>query len=126
MDCLEYLQSAVTDKMSLEDIINTFDKMCNMPIEDDTILFETGTFDFTGSEMFYFSLVRQFPNEEDEYYQIHVDVMYRPSEKNKVFSEATWDEDVEENIFDYIRNTEAFAVAKCDEIIEVSVYMDET
>ena len=126
MDNLEYLKSIVTDGMSLEEIVDAFEKMCQKPMKEDTILFETGTFDFTGNEMFYFSLVRQFPNEEDEYYQIHVDIMYKPCEENRDFSEATWDEDIEESIFDYIRNSEAFVVAKSDEIVEVSIYMDET
>ena len=52
--------------------------MCNIPTEEDIILFETETYSFTGKPMFYFSLVRQFPDDEEEYYQIHVDVLYSP------------------------------------------------
>lgn len=60
-----------------------FEEMCNMPLKEDMILFETGTYSFTGKPMFNFSLVRQFPNDEEEYYQIHVDVLYIPTEENK-------------------------------------------
>lgn len=40
--------------------------MCNMPLKEDMILFETGTYSFTGKPMFNFSLVRQFPNDEED------------------------------------------------------------
>lgn len=80
---LEYLQNRISDKSSLEDIVDVFEKMCNIPFKEDMILFETGTYSFTGEPMFYFSLVRQFPNEEEEYYQIHVDVLYMPTAENK-------------------------------------------
>ena len=41
-----------------------------------------------------------------------VDILYKPTSENKIFSEATWDEDLSENIFDYIRRSEVFAYAK--------------
>ena len=52
-----------------------------------------------------FSLVRQFPNDEEEYYQIHVDVLYIPTEENKDFQRTIWNEDIEEDIFSYIKKT---------------------
>ena len=96
---LKYLQKKISDKSSLEDIVNVFEEMCKKPIEEDMILLETGTYSFTGEPMFYFSLVRQFPNCEEEYYQIHVDVLYVPEEGNKNFQQGTWNEEIEENIF---------------------------
>lgn len=122
---VDFLKNEITNEMTLENIIQVFEKMCRIPIENDMILFETGTYSFTGEPLFYFSLVRQFPNEEDEYYQIHVDVLYKPNEQNKLFIEATWNEDLNENIFDYIRKTEAFTYAKGEKYIEVEIYIDE-
>ncbi len=112
--------------MMLEDIVDVFEKMCQTPIQDDTILFETGTYSFTGDPFFYFSLVRQFPNEEGEYHQIHVDILYKPSHENKSFFNTVWKEELDENIFDYIRKSKVFAYAKRDKIIKVEIYMDET
>lgn len=123
---IRFLKDKITDKMPLEDIINVFEQMCGTPLEEDMILFETGTFTFTGKPLFQISLVRQFPNDEDEFYQIHVDILYQPTSENKMFHEATWDEDLGENIFDYIRKSEAFAYAKKKEYIKVEIYMDET
>ena len=123
---VDFLKNKITDKMPLEGIVNVFEKMCGMPIEEDMILFETGTFSFTGKPLFQISLVRQFPNGDGEYYQIHVDVSYEPANENKKFSEETWDEDINENIFEYIRKSEVFAYAKDKEYINVEIYLDET
>ena len=123
---LKYLQNNISSKMTLEDIVYVFEKMCSMPIKDDMILFETGTYSFTGKPMFYFSLVRQFPNNEEEYYQLHVDILYNPSDENKSFEQTTWNEDIDENIFEYVRNTQAFAFCKNTEYNKVDIYLDET
>ena len=112
--------------MPLENIVDVFEQMCQTPIENDMILFETGTFSFSGEPLFYFSLTRQFPNEEEEFYQIVVNILYKPTDENKAFHAAVWNEDIGENIFDYIRKSEAFAYAKRDEYIRTEIYMDET
>ena len=54
---LEYLKNTITDDMTLEEIVDIFEKMCQTPVDEDMILFETGTYNFTGEELFYFSLV---------------------------------------------------------------------
>lgn len=72
------------------------------------------------------ALVRQFSNDDEEFYQIHVVILYKPTAENKIFSETTWDEDLDENIFDYIRKSASFAYARNHEYIEVKIYMDET
>lgn len=50
-----------------------------------------------------FSLVRQFPNEDEEFYQVHVKVLYKPDN---------------ENIFSYIRNSKVFEYAKNKNTVE--------
>ena len=40
--------------------------------------------------------------------------------------QSIWDEDLDENIFDYIRNSEVFAYAKDKEYLKVKIYLDET
>lgn len=123
---VEYLKKEIAPKMAVDDIVNIFEKMCQIPVENDRILFETGTFNFTGESMFYFSLVRQFPNDEEEFVQIHVDLQYKPTNENEAFQSAIWSEDIKENIFDYIRNSQAFAYAKNREHVQIEIYMDET
>lgn len=123
---LKYLQNRISDKSSLEDIVDVFEEMCNIPVKEDMILFETGTYSFTGEPMFYFSLVRQFPNHEEEYYQIHVDVLYVSTAENKNFEQNIWNEDIEENIFSYIKKTSEFSFCKNKEFSKVELYLDET
>ena len=94
------------------------------------ILFETGTFTFQtihSEPRFYFSLVRRFPIENDDaYYQIHVGILFLPDGINREFSGAVRDEDIEGNIFDYIRNSKAFAYAEFAAYEQLKIYMDET
>ena len=124
---IKFLEDKITDKMSVEEIVDVFEQMCSTPLEEDMVLFETGTFTALSKEPFFqISLVRQFSNDEEEFYQIHVVILYEPTAENKVFSEATWDEDLDGNIFDYIRKSEVLTYARNHKYIEVKIYMDET
>ncbi len=122
----EYLRNAITDKMTLKDIDDIFENACHPMNEDDMILFEIGTYSFTGEELFYFSLVKQVPAEDDEYRQLHIDVLYKPNVENRKFNTTVWDDGLEEDIFDYIRNSEAFNYAQKDHYIQTDIYADET
>ena len=126
MNYLEKLNGSINHSMPLPDIVKAFEEMCEEPIDNDMILFETGTFSFTGEPLFYFSLVRQFPNDDDEYYQIHVDVLFKPNITNHEFSFAVWNIDIKENIFDFIRKSAAFEYVKSEPYQRIDIYMDET
>lgn len=124
---IDFLKKRITDKMPTEDIVKVFEQMCDMPIEDGMILFETGTFTSHSKEpLFQISLVKQCSNEDEEFYQIHVDILYEPDNENKLFSESTWDEDISESIFDYIKESRSFAYAKNKDYIKIEIYLDET
>ena len=124
---LEFLRERITDKMSLEDMVVIFEDLCREPIDDEMILFEVGTFtNVSDKPLFQLSLVRQVHDEDEEYYQVHLDIFYEASRENQIFSESTWDEDLEENIFDYIRNSEVFVYAKEQKYLAVKIYMDQT
>ena len=124
---LEFLRERISDKMSLEDMVAIFEDLCREPIDDEMILFEVGTFtSIADKPLFQLSLIRQVPDEDEEYYQVHLDILYEASRENQIFSESTWDEDLEENIFDYIRASEVFNYAKEQEYQAVKMYMDQT
>lgn len=83
----------------------------------------------TGKSQFYFSLVRQIPDGEGEYIQLHADVLYKPTEKNSEFEEMVWSDEfygLEENIFDYIRKSDVFNSVKEDTYESVDIYVDGT
>ena len=124
---LEFLKDRITDKMPLEDMVEIFEDLCSVPIEDEMILFETGTYSaISNKPLFQLSLVRQAPNEDEEFYQVHLDIFYESCQENEIFHESIWDEDLEENIFDYIRASEVFAYAKEQEYLAVKMYLEET
>ncbi len=129
MNILEFLEKEIVDNQRLDGLISAFEEMCEIPIEEESekmILFETGTYSFNGKPMFHFSLVRQYPNEEEEYYQLHLDIMYEPTPDNGSFQQATWSFEVEDNIFAYIRKSKEYMCLKDILIARVDVYMDET
>lgn len=124
---INFLKDKITDKISFGEIVNVFEQMCNIPLEEDMIFFETGTFTtFADEPMFQISLVRQFSNEDEEFYQIHVDILYESDNENKMMSESICDEDLSENIFTYIRNSKIFAYAKNKKYSKVKIWCDET
>jgi len=123
---LKFLQERITKDTSLESIVATFEQMCSISVKEDMILFETGTFDFSGEERFYFSMVRQFPNDEEEFYQLHVDVLYEPTEKNKDYQQTVWNEEIDENIFEYIKSSLEYKHCKGDRICNLVIYLEET
>lgn len=58
---IKFLEDKITDKMSVEEIVDVFEQMCSTPLEEDMVLFETGTFTaFSKEPFFQISLVRQF------------------------------------------------------------------
>ena len=129
MNILEFIKKEIANKHNLDDLISAFEEMCEIPIEEEfekMILFETGTYSFTGKPMFYFSLVRQYPNEEEEYYQLHLDIMFGPTPDNSSFEQTTWSFEIEDNIFDYIKKTKEYMCLKDIPIAKIEVYMDET
>ena len=126
MYLLEQLNESINESMSLSDIVKAFEKMCEEPIDNDMILFEAGTFSFTGESLFYFSLTRQFPNDDEEYCQIHVDVLFKPNMTNHEFSFTVWNIDIKDNIFDFIRKSAAYEYAKSEPYQRIDIYMDET
>lgn len=131
MNWEKILRLSISDHMTLDEIISKFEKMCDIDLEledpaDDVRLFETGTYDFTGEELFYFSLVRQFPNEEEEFCQLHLDVLYSSDDANRGLSESAWSFDIDTDFFAYVRNSKAYMAVKDYDIIRVDVYMDQT
>lgn len=74
--------------MSLEDTVNVFEEMCDTPFDEEIILFETGTFTrLSNKPLFQISMVRQVPNDDEEFYQVHLDIFYKPTSENAEFRE---------------------------------------
>lgn len=127
MTTLAFLKENAKTGMTLPELVDVFAEMCSMTVEGESQIFmETGIFDFTGDSKFYFTLTRQFPNGNEEYYQLQMEVIFPVTEKNKHLHGALWDTDVEGDFFRCVRSSRAYHAMKDITPIDVQVYLDET
>lgn len=126
MSLLEFLQNNISSNNTVDEIINVFEEMCKTPIEEDLLLHEYGAYDFTGEELFYYDLVRQYPDGKGEYVQLRVRLMFSPDEENRCLEDTLWSDDTDENFFDYIRKSSVYEYAKNHKIKAVEIWIDET
>lgn len=122
------LKEAIRDGMTLEEMIDAFARMCEIPVGDpDDLLFETGSYNFTGEKMFHFCLVRQFQFlDEDEYVQLHLRVLYAPSARTALLYRVKWASLTKGDFFDMVKSSRAFKTVKEMPIAGVEIRVEET
>ena len=122
------LRDSIKDGMTLDEMIDAFVAMCRLSVGDpDDLLFETGTYNFTGKKLFYFSLVRQFQYKNgDEYIQLHLDICYTPSPATARICDTEWGSLLEGDFFDMVRSSTAYAKVKDQPIAIIEVRIEET
>ena len=126
MSLLMFLKKNISINNTVDEIIDVFEEMCKTPIEDDLLLHEYGVYDFTGEELFYYELIRQYPDGEDEYYQLCVSLMFAPDEENQCLEASFWSDETDENFFDYIRKLPAYDYVKNHNIKSIDIRIDQT
>ena len=126
MNILEYLIKNITADKNLDEIIDVFDFMCKTPIDEDLLLNEYGVYKFTGEELFYYDLVRQFPNDEDEYYQLRVSLMYLPDDENRSIKATIWSDTIDGDFFEYIRKSDGYKYAQKHKFKAFDIRIDQT
>lgn len=101
-----------------------------MPIDtdDDTLLLDTCFYDptFSGNIVHNFSLVRQFPNKKDEYYQIHLDIMLETQQKEISFPSPIWSDTIDSDFFAVVRASDPYLQAIKEKVLKVEVHLDQT
>jgi len=130
----EFLQESVSEESSLDGILSAFEAMCAEEVsysggiygDYEVLLFESGTYDFTGEPLFWFSLSRMVPDGIGEYEQLQVNVLYEPSKENADFSDTVFSDEIEEDFFDYVRDSETFRVMRSAEIQKVEILLENT
>ena len=89
------------------------------------LLYEIGTYTFSGKENFYFSLVRQFTNNAvGDFKQLQMQILYEPSEYTKDFKLAIRNTEIEEDLFDFIRNSDTYIALQDKKVgnIKIGLY----
>ena len=126
LDAFAFLDKATDTPMPLSQLVDTFEEMCHIPVEGgSTLLFETTTDDFTGISLFFFTLVREYPNPAGGVFHLHLDVIYEPNEANQHFSCSLSQQEIEGDFFDFVRHSPAYLSAQNEKILKGSVYLDE-
>ena len=76
--------------------LQVFRSFAEIPVAcaEDLLLFQTGTYDFTGPELFSLDLTRQFTHEEDGEYagmeQLHCVIYYEPTPELRGLTRNLW------------------------------------
>ena len=134
-ELLKYLETNVDENSTIEQIVATFAKMREMPIDgvdeyDDMILFEAYAQNGKKSSTFDISLVRQFPTYyDDEFYQLRICATYAMPLKPKKINECVWSDELDESsgdIFDYVRDTRAYEYAGNQKPLKLEIDLGET
>lgn len=122
------LRDSIHDGMSLADMVTAFENMCAIDLgEPDNLLFETGIYNFTGEKRFYFNLVRQFQFlDDEEYVQLHLDVMYDPSAKPFGLPRVHWGEPADGEFFNVVRSSREYRAVIDQPIIAVDIRVERT
>lgn len=81
---------------------------------DDALLFECGTYNFTGEDLFHWGLVRQFSferrGEYDHMEQLHIEITFDPEEDLLAFQDTVWTYDFKslDEFFEAVEKLESF------------------
>lgn len=126
MSLMRFLNDHISSDNTVDEIIDIFEEMCKTPMEEDLLLLEYGVYNFTGEELFYFDLVRQYPDGDGEYYQLRVSLAFAPDNENANLNGTFWSDDTEENFFDSIRRTAGYEYTKINRIKYIDIRIDQT
>lgn len=125
-DSLAFLQAHIDDSASFGQIMDVFAELCAQPTAGEELLFEAGTYAFTGEPLFTVSLARQIPNGEDEFFQIRAEWSFRPDADNAGIEDVIWIDPTDADAFSAVRQSAAFAYADSHTAQSVDVRIDET
>ena len=123
------LEEETKQVTTLDQAIDAFFKVVSSakPNDEEMLLYEVGCYAFDGSEeSCLFCLVRQTPTRDDEYYQMHMEIVYEAGEEERKLSECEWYEEGDDDLRNYVHQSNAYNVLKDKQILKIKVWVDET
>ena len=123
------LEKEIKQDMTLDQAIDAFFKVVSSakPNDEEMLLFEVGCYPFEGSEnSCLFCLVRQTPSPDDEFYQMHMIVVFEAGKEEKKLNESVWHEEVDDDLREYVLASKAYKILKNKQIKKIAVWVDET
>lgn len=120
-------------KPDLTLIISIFKEFSKVDIDcsSDAFLFQCGVYNFTGEELFYWDIVRQFEievdNEYDHMEQLHFEVKFIPTQDLRKFNITKWSFELEsDEYFSMVESLEEFTVPFKEYIPKsIAIYQEE-
>lgn len=125
--CVERLREELKEASSIEECVDAFEKECRDQLDpDEMILFECGSYPWNKGQ-FSFSLTRQYPDGiDDEFFQVKLEVLFESDEANEKLFDSAWDEQLKEDIFDYIRRSKSYHYAQENKFSRIRIYISQT
>ncbi len=132
IDMSEQLKAATASAETLNEYVNGFEELCRVECGDseEVCFLETGNYDFSGEDEFYFSLIRQYKANPsaDEYIQVHMDIVFDPI---KVISQSQiWSDEFDNNeeFFNAVKSSELLNYINDNNLNpkRIDIYADET
>ena len=123
------LEKKIDQDMSLDEAIQAFfDVVAEAkPNDEEMLLYEVGCYSVdSDSKACMFCLVRQTPSPDGEFYQMHLELQYDICDEVRSLNECEWHEKGDDDLQEYVKNSEAYKVLKDKPIKKISVWVDET
>ena len=119
-DVPEYRRGDIEECETPVELVTEFMEMEEQEMDLDQLLFpETET-------MFYFSLVRQFPDVEDEFFRIHMDVKFMPNANTQTRAARMWSDQIEVGGVKAVLDMAVVRLRSTEGMQDVCVYIDAT
>ena len=125
--CEYFLKKRIDKDSNVTECVNAFESMCKTEdsIRDDMLLFESGIYETEG-DTYIFSLTRQYPDGEGEYFQVYMRLKFEIKEEFKKLHESIWNEDMKVDFFQYVRESESYKTIEGMKIKDIEIGLLET
>lgn len=125
--CEYYLKKRIGKDSNVSECVDVFEAMCKTEdsIQEDMLLFESGVYPTEG-DTYTFSLTRQYPDGEGEYFQIYMRLKFEIKDEFKRLHESIWNEDMKIDFFEYVRKSESYKTIEGLKIKDIEIGLLET
>lgn len=125
--CEYFLKKRIDKDSNVSECVNAFEEMCKTEdsIKEDMLLFESGIYETEG-DTYIFSLTRQYPDGEGEYFQVYMRLKFEIKDEFKKLHESIWNEDMKTDFFEYVRTSESYKTIEGLKIKDIEIGLLET
>jgi hypothetical protein len=123
------LKKKIKNSTTLDQIIDGFFDVVSQakPNDEEMLLYEVGYFSHgNDKDLCSFCLIRQTPARQDEFYQMHLELLFDTGNEEHTLHEYEWREPEDGDLREYILQSKAYESLKDKNIYKINVWVDET